>query len=82
MNEQRQIWLRNIGLSNALLRIALGLNICLHGVVRWSAGLTDFAESLVPMFQKTPLPLWVCLQLRLRASYCRGTSGRLHTVRF
>lgn len=58
MNEQRQIWLRNIGLSYALLRIALGLNICLHGVVRWSAGLTDFAESLVPMFQKTPLPLW------------------------
>ena len=58
MTEERQIWLKNIGLSYALLRIALGLNICLHGVVRWSAGLTNFAGSLVPLFQKTPLPVW------------------------
>jgi thiosulfate dehydrogenase [quinone] large subunit len=58
MAEQRRIWLGNIALSYALLRIALGLNICLHGVVRWSAGLTNFAGSLVGMFQKTPLPTW------------------------
>ncbi|HEY2471530.1 MAG TPA: DoxX family protein [Terracidiphilus sp.] len=58
MAEQRQTWLRNIALSYALLRIALGLNICIHGVVRWSAGLTSFAGSLVGMFQKTPLPAW------------------------
>jgi thiosulfate dehydrogenase [quinone] large subunit len=58
MAEQRQTWLRNIALSYALLRIALGLNICIHGVVRWSTGLTGFAGSLVEMFQKTPLPAW------------------------
>jgi thiosulfate dehydrogenase (quinone) large subunit len=29
-----------------------------HGVVRWVAGLGSFAQSLVPMFQKTPLPSW------------------------
>jgi thiosulfate dehydrogenase [quinone] large subunit len=58
MAEQRQTWLRNIALSYALLRIALGMNICLHGVVRWSAGLANFAGSLVGMFQKTPLPAW------------------------
>jgi thiosulfate dehydrogenase [quinone] large subunit len=58
MAEKKQIWLRNIALSYALLRIALGLNICLHGVVRWSAGLTTFAGSLVGMFQKAPLPAW------------------------
>jgi thiosulfate dehydrogenase [quinone] large subunit len=58
MAEQRQTWSRNIALSYALLRIALGLNICLHGVVRWSAGLTHFARSLVGMFQETPLPAW------------------------
>jgi thiosulfate dehydrogenase [quinone] large subunit len=40
------------------LRVTLGLNICLHGVVRWFEGLRGFAESLVPMFQKTPLPSW------------------------
>jgi thiosulfate dehydrogenase [quinone] large subunit len=58
MAEQRQTWSRNIALSYALLRIALGLNICLHGVVRWSAGPTNFAGSLVGMFQTTPLPAW------------------------
>jgi len=41
-----------------LLRVTLGLNICLHGVVRWSKGLHSFAESLVPLFAKTPLPPW------------------------
>lgn len=39
-----------------LLRVTLGLNICLHGVVRWTKGLHTFAESLVPLFAKTPLP--------------------------
>ena len=31
----------------------MGLNICLHGVVRLASGLRNFAESLLPMFQKT-----------------------------
>ena len=44
--------------SYALLRITLGLNICMHGIIRWAAGLRSFAESLLPMFQKTPLPAW------------------------
>ena len=39
-----------------LLRVTLGLNICLHGVVRWAKGLHSFAESLVPLFAKAPLP--------------------------
>jgi thiosulfate dehydrogenase [quinone] large subunit len=41
-----------------LLRVTLGLNIFLHGVVRWTKGLHSFAESLVPLFAKTPLPPW------------------------
>jgi thiosulfate dehydrogenase [quinone] large subunit len=45
-------------LSYALLRIGLALNICMHGAVRWIAGLAKFAGSLVPMFQKSPLPVW------------------------
>ncbi len=57
MTEEKDLWLREVVLY-ALLRVALGLNICLHGVVRWAAGLRDFAESLLPMFQKTPLPAW------------------------
>jgi thiosulfate dehydrogenase (quinone) large subunit len=47
-----------MGRSYALLRIALGLNIGMHGIVRWSGGLTNYAGSLVAMFQKVPLPVW------------------------
>lgn len=41
-----------------LLRVTLGLNICLHGVVRWTKGFHSFAELLVPLFAKKPLPPW------------------------
>ena len=58
MTDEKDLWLRDAALSYAFLRVALGLNICLHGVVRWAAGLRSFAESLLPMFQKTPLPAW------------------------
>ena len=36
MTEEKDLWLREVVLY-ALLRVALGLNICLHGVVRWAA---------------------------------------------
>ena len=58
MAEEMDLWLRDVTLAYVLLRITLGLNICLHGVVRWAAGLRNFAASLLPMFQKTPLPTW------------------------
>jgi thiosulfate dehydrogenase [quinone] large subunit len=57
MTEEMDLWLKDLALPYALLRIALGLNICLHGVVRWAIGLSKFAEALQPMFQKTPLPV-------------------------
>ena len=31
----------------------------MHGVVRIIKGLHSFAESLVPLFAKTPLPSWI-----------------------
>jgi thiosulfate dehydrogenase (quinone) large subunit len=45
-------------LAFLLLRLTLGLNICMHGVSRICAGPATFANSLVPMFQTTPLPAW------------------------
>lgn len=51
-------WPKSVAVSYALLRVALGLNICMHGIVRWTAGLRSFAESLLPLLQKTPLPTW------------------------
>jgi thiosulfate dehydrogenase (quinone) large subunit len=58
MSEEMDLWLRGMSLPYALLRVALGLNICLRGVVRWTSGLRTFAQSLLPMFQKTVLPVW------------------------
>lgn len=48
----------DIARAYAILRVSLGLTICLHGVIRWAAGLRSFAQSLVPMFEKTILPSW------------------------
>jgi thiosulfate dehydrogenase [quinone] large subunit len=47
---------RDVERAYALLRVTLGLNIAMHGIVRWANGLTGFAASLVAMFQKLPLP--------------------------
>jgi thiosulfate dehydrogenase [quinone] large subunit len=51
-------WRKDVSRAYALLRFTLGLNICLHGIVRWIAGSGNFAQPLVTMFQKTPLPAW------------------------
>jgi thiosulfate dehydrogenase (quinone) large subunit len=41
-----------------MLRATLGLNICIHGVSRILQGPAVFANSLVGLFQRTPLPVW------------------------
>jgi thiosulfate dehydrogenase [quinone] large subunit len=53
----RSHW-RGAALAFLLLRLTLGLNICMHGVSRIAAGPSIFANSLVPMFRNTPLPAW------------------------
>jgi thiosulfate dehydrogenase [quinone] large subunit len=58
MSEELELRNRDITTAYVLLRVTLGLNICVHGVVRWAKGLHSFAESLVPLFAKTPLPPW------------------------
>jgi len=58
MPEDLKPWNGDISRAYVLLRVTLGLNICLHGVVRWTKGLYSFAESLAPLFAKTPLPPW------------------------
>lgn len=58
MSEELKPWNGDISRAYVLLRVTLGLNICLHGLVRWTKGLHSFAESLVPLFAKTPLPPW------------------------
>ena len=43
-------------LAYGLLRLVLGTNIMIHGVSRMYMGVKDFAQALVPLFAKTPLP--------------------------
>jgi hypothetical protein len=74
ITEERDLRLRGVALPYALLRIALGMNICLHGVVRWTLSLRNFAEPLLPYVPEDPPARMVRLQLRLRAAYCRGVS--------
>jgi hypothetical protein len=58
MSEERKQRYADISSACALLLVSPGLNICLHGLVRWTKGLHSFAESLVPLFVKTLLPAW------------------------
>jgi len=43
-------------LAYALLRLILGTNIAVHGLSRIYTGVKPFAEGMVPLFAKTPLP--------------------------
>ena len=58
LNALRRSRRRGPALAFLLLRLTLGLNICMHGVSRLAAGPATFANSLVPMFQNTLLPAW------------------------
>lgn len=44
-------------LAHGLLRLVLGVNIFMHGASRIGAGVHHFAGSLLPEFQRTPLPV-------------------------
>jgi hypothetical protein len=52
MDNDRTLRGRDLELAYALLRMTIGLNICMHGVVRCASGLNRFAESLVTMFRR------------------------------
>ncbi|HWZ58791.1 MAG TPA: DoxX family protein [Gemmatimonadaceae bacterium] len=43
-------------LAYALLRVALGVNILLHGAIRIAAGLGGFVDATARQFAATPLP--------------------------
>lgn len=81
MTEERDLRLRGVALPNALLRIALGMNICLHAsrVGLSASGTSPSPAAHVP---EDPPARVVRLQLRLRAAYCRGVSWLLRAVRF
>jgi thiosulfate dehydrogenase [quinone] large subunit len=75
MNPQSRPWKEDASLAYALLRIALGLNICMHGVVRWAGGLGNYAASLVAMFHKESLPAWAVYSFGYALPVLEATVG-------
>jgi thiosulfate dehydrogenase (quinone) large subunit len=61
MDQALHISGKNASAAYVLLRVTLGLNIFLHGSVRWASGLHHFAGQLTAAFQNTPLPSWSVL---------------------
>jgi thiosulfate dehydrogenase [quinone] large subunit len=49
---------RDERLAYALLRVALGMNLLMHGVGRMLSGPGDFAFKLQTQFAQSPLPAW------------------------
>ena len=58
MNAPNTLRQRDIAIAYLMLRATLDLNIFIHGMCRIVMGLSAFASSLVPLFQKTFLPAW------------------------
>lgn len=77
MNTADTLTQRDAGIAYLMLRATLGMNICLHGVTRIAAGLSVFANSLVPMFQKTLLPSWSVYTFGLTLPWAEAILGLL-----
>jgi thiosulfate dehydrogenase (quinone) large subunit len=69
-------------LAFLLLRLTLGINICMHGVSRIAAGPATFANSLIPMFQNTPLPAWSIHAFGLILPWAEAILGFLLLIGF
>jgi thiosulfate dehydrogenase (quinone) large subunit len=63
-----------------LLRVTLGLNICLHGVARLLAGSANFAAQLVQQFHATPLPQSLVLAFAYTLPWLEAAIGALVLV--
>lgn len=62
-------------LAYGLLRLALGVNIFMHGASRIYAGVSHFASSLLPEFQKTPLPASAVYAFGMALPYAEAILG-------
>jgi thiosulfate dehydrogenase (quinone) large subunit len=60
-----------------LLRVTLGLNICLHGVARLLAGSAKFAGQLAQQFHATPLPEPLVLAFAYALPWLEAAIGAL-----
>jgi thiosulfate dehydrogenase (quinone) large subunit len=68
---------KNLPLGYGLLRATLGLNICFHGISRIVQGPAVFANALVPMFARTPLPAGLVRSFGLTLPWVEALLGFL-----
>lgn len=67
----------DIALGYLVVRATIGLNIFGHGLSRILAGPANFANTLVPMFQKTLLPATTVYLFALCLPWAEGAVGFL-----
>jgi thiosulfate dehydrogenase (quinone) large subunit len=68
---------RDGAMAYLLLRITIGMNICIHGISRLLSGPSSFAHSLIPLFQRTLLPAWSVLAFGLALPWLEAVLGLL-----
>ena len=68
---------RNLTFAYLLLRVTIGMNICVHGVSRIFGGPAAFAHSLIASFQKTFLPAWAVFGFGLVLPWLEAILGLL-----
>ena len=66
-------------LAYAILRFTLGVNLLIHGAVRFPA-LSAFADGLVKLFAETPLPAFVVRPFAIGLTIEESVTGLLLIV--
>jgi thiosulfate dehydrogenase [quinone] large subunit len=67
----------DIAIAYLLLRVTIGINLCVHGVSRILGGPSAFAQSLIPLFQKTLLPAGAVFGFGLALPWVEAILGLL-----
>jgi len=69
-------------LAYALLRVTLGLNIFMHGTTRLLAGIGNFVNGMIKMFQNTVLPTAVVAPFGYALPWLEAGLGLLIIIGF
>jgi thiosulfate dehydrogenase [quinone] large subunit len=68
---------KDIAVAYLLLRVTIGVNICVHGISRIIGGPPAFAHSLVTLFHQTFLPEWAVFVFGLVLPWLEAIFGLL-----
>src|ERR1700730_10869192 len=80
--DTKRKWPDDMPLAYPLLRVALGFNLFLHVISRLLAGVENFVNSMVKMFQNTALPTAVVVPFGYALPWPEAAIGLLLAVGF